>query len=68
MHINCSCVHKDNFENYSYSLVQNFSSSGVTCDVQKTKTYKTIFYLLLIVLCGCESWSVTVMELENIRT
>ena len=51
-----------------HTQVQNLSSSGVTFDVQKTKTYKTTFYLLLIIFCGCESLSLTVTELENIRT
>jgi len=45
--------------------VQNILSSSLLSKNFKIKIYRTI--ILLIVLCGCESWSLTLREERRLR-
>jgi hypothetical protein len=47
-------------ENVCYHLVQNLLSSSLLSKNVKIKIYSTI--ILLVVLHGCESWSLTLRE------
>ena len=49
-----------NLGNACYYLVQNLLSSRLLSKNLKIKIYRTI--ILLIVLCGCETWSLTLRE------
>ena len=48
-----------------YNSVQNLLSSGLLYKNIKIKTYRTI--ILLVVLCGCETWSLTFREERRLR-
>ena len=51
--------------NSSYHSVQSLLSSSFLTKNIKIKIYRTI--ILLVVLCGCETWSVTVREERRLR-
>jgi hypothetical protein len=60
-----NCIHKEiktkfNSDNACCLLVLNLLSSHLIFKNLKIKIYKTI--MLLVVLYGCETWSVTVRE------
>ena len=46
-------------------LVQNLSSSSLLSKKLKIKIYRTI--ILPVVLCGCETWSLTLREEHRLR-
>jgi hypothetical protein len=54
-----------NSGNACYHLVQNFLSSCLLSKNVKVKIYKTV--ILLVVLYGCEPWSLTVREEHKLR-
>jgi hypothetical protein len=49
-----------NSGNACYYSVQNLFSSRLISKNLKIKTYKTV--ILPVVLCGCETWSLTLRE------
>jgi len=51
--------------NASYHSVQNLLSSNVLYKNLKIKIYRTI--MLPVVLCGCETWSLTLQEERKLR-
>jgi hypothetical protein len=66
---NQNCTHKEinsrlNLRNACYYAVQNLLSSHLSKTV-KIKIYKTI--ILLLVLYGCETWSLTLREEQRLR-
>ena len=54
-----------NLEDACYYSVQNLLSSSLLCENVKIKMYRTI--ILLVVLYGCESWSLTLREERRLR-
>jgi hypothetical protein len=54
-----------NSGNACYYLVQNILSSCLISKNLKIKTYKTV--ILSVVLCGCETWSLTLREEHRLR-
>jgi hypothetical protein len=54
-----------NSDNASYRSVQNRLLSRLLSKYVKIKTYKTI--ILLVVLYGCETWSLTLREKHRLR-
>jgi hypothetical protein len=53
------------FGNACYPSVQNFISSCLLLKNVKIRIYKTI--ILPMVLCGCETWSLILMEEHRLR-
>jgi hypothetical protein len=51
-------------DNACYPSVQNLLSSCLSKNI-KIKTYRTIIFL--VVLYGCETWSLTFMEEHRLR-
>ena len=51
--------------NASYHSVQNLLSSSLQSKNLKIKVHRTI--ILLVVLCGCETWSLTLREERRLR-
>ena len=51
--------------NACYHLVQNLLSSRLLSKNLKIKIYRTI--ILPLVLCGCETWSLTLREERKLR-
>ena len=51
--------------NACYYSVQNFLSSSLLSKKLKIKIYRTI--ILPVVLCGCETWSLTMREERRLR-
>ena len=51
--------------NGCYYSVQNLLSSRLLSKILKIKIYRTI--ILLVVLCGCETWSLTLREERKLR-
>jgi hypothetical protein len=65
-----NCVHEEinsklNSGNACYQSIQRILSSHLLSRNVKVKTYKTI--ILPVVLCGCETWSVTLREEHRLR-
>jgi hypothetical protein len=65
-----NCIHEDiksrlNSVNACYHSVQSLLSSRLLSRNVKVKIYKTI--ILLVVLYGCETWSVTLREEHRLR-
>jgi hypothetical protein len=65
-----NCIHKEiksklNSGNACYHSVQSLLSSRLLSRKVKVKIYKTI--ILLVVLCGCETWSLTLNEERRLR-
>jgi len=61
---NKNCIYKEikfrlNLTNAYYHSVQNFLSSSLLW-TWRYKIYRTV--LLPVVLCGCETWTLTPME------
>jgi hypothetical protein len=56
---------RSNSGNACYHSVQNLLSSRMLCKNIKIRLYKTI--VLLVVLYGCETWSVTLREEHRLR-
>jgi hypothetical protein len=54
-----------NSGNACYHLVQRLLSSRLLCRNVKVKIYKTT--ILSVVLCGCETWSLTIREEHRLR-
>jgi hypothetical protein len=54
-----------NSENACYHSVQSLLSSRLLSRNLKVKIYKTI--ILPVVLCGCETWSLTLREVPRLR-
>jgi hypothetical protein len=54
-----------NSDNACYHSVQNLMSSCLLCRDVKIKIYGTI--ILLVILNGCETWSVTLREEHRLR-
>jgi hypothetical protein len=54
-----------NSDNTCYHSVQNLLSSRLLSTNVKVRIYKTI--ILPVVLCGCETWSLTVREEHKLR-
>jgi len=52
-------------DNACYHSVQKLLSSTLLSKNLKTKIYSTI--ILLVVLCGCETWSLTLREERKLR-
>jgi hypothetical protein len=60
-----NCVHEEiksklNLEIASYISVQSILSSNLVLKNSKIKVHNTV--ILLVVLYGCETWTVTLME------
>ena len=51
--------------NACYYLVQNLLSSSLLSKPLKIKIYRTI--ILPVVLCGCETWSLTLREERGLQ-
>jgi hypothetical protein len=65
-----NCMHKEikrrlNSGNTCYHLVQSLLSSHLLSRNLKVKIYKTL--ILLVVLYGCQTWSVTLREVHRLR-
>jgi sorting nexin-29 len=65
-----NCIHEEiksrlNSGNASYHSVQSLLSSRLLSRNVKVKIYKTI--ILPVVLCGCETWSLTLREEHRLR-
>jgi hypothetical protein len=56
---------KLNWDNGCYHSVKNLLSSGLLSKNVKMKVYKTV--ILPLVLCGCETWSLTLREAHRLR-
>jgi hypothetical protein len=56
---------KSNYGNSSYQSVQNLLSSRLLSKNVKIRIYKTI--ILPVVLYGCETWSLTLREEQELR-
>ena len=56
---------KINIGNAYYYSLEKVLSSRLLSKKLKVKTYKTI--ILLVVLCGCETWSLTLREEHRLR-
>jgi hypothetical protein len=54
-----------NFGNAYYLSVQNLLSSRLLSKNVKIRIYKTI--ILRVVLCGCETWSLTLREEHRLK-
>jgi hypothetical protein len=54
-----------NSGNACYHSIQNLLTFCLLCKNIKIRTYKTI--ILLVVLCGCETWSLTLREVYRLR-
>jgi hypothetical protein len=54
-----------NLGNACYYSIQNLLSSRITLKNLKIKTYKTVIFP--VVLCGCETWSLTLREEHRLR-
>jgi hypothetical protein len=54
-----------NSGNACYRLVQNLLPSYLKQKILKIKIYKTV--ILPVVLCGCETWTVTLREEYKLR-
>ena len=52
-------------ENACYYLLEKILSSRLLSRKLKVNTYKTI--ILPVVLCGCETWSLTLREEHGLR-
>jgi hypothetical protein len=65
-----NCMHEEinnrlNSGNACYNLVQSLSSTCLLCRNVKFMIYKTI--ILPVVLYGCETWSLILMEVHRLR-
>ena len=67
---NTNDIHKEikcgiNMGNACYYSLEKISSSRLVSKALKVNTYKTI--ILLVVLYGCETWSLTLREEHRLR-
>jgi hypothetical protein len=67
---NQNCFHEEirsklNFWNVGYHSVQNYLSSNLLSKNIKLKVYIAVIFS--VVLCGCQSWSVTVRRNHMLR-
>ena len=56
-----------NMGNACYYLLEKILLSRLLSKKMNVKTYKTIIGLLLVVLYGCETWSLTLREEHKLR-